>query len=114
MCEKTAVKKITIIGCALLGTLALAGCGGKTSPKAPPVTTYDKNLSCDEIKLEMNDTFYLKRMAEENKGLNMRNVLWPFGYPSTYMSAEEAIETADRRLDYLSTVYETKGCERPL
>lgn len=102
------------VACMTMMAVALSACGGKHSPRAAPVTTYDKNLSCDELKLEMNDAMYVRKTAEENRGLRARNILWPFGYPATYMSAEEAIESADRRLEYIQSVYAAKGCERPL
>lgn len=97
-----------------MAAVALSACGGKHSPRAAPVTTADKNMSCEELKLEMNDAMYIRKTAEENRGLSARNILWPFGYPATYMSAEEAIESADRRLEYLHGVFMSKNCERPL
>lgn len=95
-------------------TLALAACSGKHSPRAAQVTTIDKNMSCEELQLEINDAEYIRRTALENRGLSARNILWPFGYPATYMSADEALSSAERRLDYLQKVYVIKDCERPL
>lgn len=102
------------LSCMVMMALALSACGGKHSPRAAPVTTADKNMSCEELKLEMNDAMYVRKAAEENRGVSARNILWPFGYPATYMSAEEAIESADRRLEYLQGVFLSKNCERPL
>jgi hypothetical protein len=98
----------------VFASLALSACGGKHSPRAAAVTTTDKNLSCEQLQLEMNDAMYIRRTAETNRGVNARNILWPFGYPATYMSSEEAIESADRRLAYLQSVFVAKNCERPL
>lgn len=94
--------------------VALSACGGKSSPRAAQVTTMDKELSCEELQLEINDSMYIKQTAEKNRGLSARNILWPFGYPATYMSADEALESADRRLEYLNQVYEIKNCKRAL
>lgn len=94
--------------------LALAACGGKHSPRASQVTTIDKNMSCEELQLEINDAEYIRRTALENRGISARNILWPFGYPATYMSADEALTSAERRLDYLQKVYVIKDCKRPL
>lgn len=102
------------VSCMVMMALALSACGGKHSPRAAPVTTSDKNMSCENLQLEMNDAMYIRRAAEENRGVNARNILWPFGYPATYMSAEEAIESADRRYAYLQSVFVSKDCERPL
>jgi hypothetical protein len=94
--------------------LALSACGGKQSPAASQVTNVDKDLSCEELQLEMNDADYIRQTAEKNKGLSARNILWPFGYPATYMSADEALESANRRLAYLQKVYNIKNCKRAL
>lgn len=94
--------------------LALGACAGKQSPRPAQVTTVDKEMSCEELQLEMNDVQYLRQTAEENRGANARNILWPFSYPSTYLSADEALASADRRLGYLQRVYTIKECKRPL
>lgn len=97
----------------LLAGISLAACS-KESPRAADITTADKNLSCDELKLEINDAEYIRQTALRNRGLNARNILWPFGYPGTYLSAEEALESADKRIDYLNQVYTIKNCTRSL
>lgn len=95
-------------------SLALGACGGKESPVASQVTNIDKDLSCEELQLELNDAQYIRQTAEKNRGLSARNILWPFGYPATYLSADEALESADRRIEYLSKVYSIKNCKRAL
>lgn len=107
---KTTIKSFLLIACA---GAALAACS-KESPLAPQITTTDKNLTCDELKLELNDSEMIRQTALRNRGLTARNILWPFGYPGTYLSAEEALESADKRIAYLNQVYEIKKCERPL
>jgi len=94
--------------------LALSACAGKPSPRAPQITTVDKDMSCEELQLEINDSQYIRQAAMENKGLSARNILWPFSYPATYVSADEALSSADRRLAYLQKVYTIKECKRPL
>lgn len=108
------MNKLGTAACFAMMAIALGACGGKHSPRAAPVTTSDKHMSCEELQLELNDAMYIKRTAEENRGMSARNILWPFGYPATYMSAEEAIESADRRIAYLQNVFRAKNCERPL
>lgn len=112
--QNTTRPVIKTLSFVVFASLALSACGGKHSPRAAPVTTNDKNMSCEELQLEMNDAMYVRSTAEENRGVSARNILWPFGYPATYMSAEEAIESADRRLAYLQSVFNAKNCERPL
>ena len=89
---------------------SLTACKGKESFATPPISKADKELSCDEIKLEMNDAEYVKMKARENRGFRAGNIFWPFGYPSTYMSAEEAIDSADERIKYLESIYRIKDC----
>lgn len=103
-----------IYACLVLMAVSLQACGGKNSPSASQVTTIDKNMSCEALLLEINDAEYIRDTAMANRGLNARNILWPFGYPATYMSAEEAIKSADRRIAYLQKVYVIKDCERPI
>lgn len=94
--------------------IALSACGGKHTPRAPQITTVDKDMTCEELQLEINDAQYIRQAAEENKGISARNILWPFSYPATYVSADEALASADRRLSYLQKVYTIKECKRPL
>lgn len=94
--------------------VTLAACSGKQSPRAAQITTVDKQMSCEELQLEINDAEYIRQTALQNRGLSARNILWPFGYPSTYMSAEEALQSAERRLAYLQRVYAIKDCKRPI
>jgi hypothetical protein len=109
------MKRQLIMACtAAVLTLSLIGCGGKPSPSAAQITTVDKGMSCEALLLEINDAEYIRQTAMSNRGLSARNILWPFGYPATYMSAEEAIASADRRIAYLQKVYVIKDCERPI
>lgn len=108
--EKTI--KITLVATAM--SVALAACAGKPTPRARGITTVDKNMSCEQLMLEINDAEYIRQTALENRGLNARNILWPFGYPATYKSADDALTSAERRLGYLQKVYAIKKCERPL
>jgi hypothetical protein len=94
--------------------VAATACSGKQSPRAAQVTTVDKDMSCEQLMLEINDAQYIRQTAMENRGMSARNILWPFGYPATYMSADEALNSADRRINYLQKVYTIKECKRPL
>lgn len=101
---------LRVLAVSALIVLLSACTGGKESPYAAPVTKADKELSCDEIKLEINDAEFVKKKASENRGFRARNVLWPFGYPATYMSADEAIDSANERIEYLQQIYTIKDC----
>ena len=93
-----------------MGLLASGCTGGKETRGAVPISSVDKELSCEEIKLEINDAEFVKMKAKENRGLRARNILWPFGYPATYVSAQEAIDASNERINYLQQIYRIKDC----
>lgn len=94
--------------------LVCTGCKGKDSMYPNPISSKDKELDCEHIKLEINDAEYVKRQASRNRGLKMRNVLWPFGYPATYMNSSDAITKANERIEYLQEISKIKGCDAAL
>jgi hypothetical protein len=106
------IKKICMLGSVLLLATACSSTGGAGStPKVQAMQKKDKQLSCKEILLEMNEAEFYKGMANKNKGPRLKNVLMPLGYISTYMNAEEAIEASNARVSYLDKVYDIMGCE---
>ncbi len=98
-----------------LGALSVmvAACGGveEASTKVKSLQKSDKNLSCREILLEMNEAEFYDKMAHKNRGVKLKNVLMPLGYISTYMDSEEAINDAKARVEYLDKIYEIMHCE---
>ena len=97
-------------------SLALTACGGSGSddqsvPKVKSLQKNDKNLSCREILLEMNEAQFYNKMAHKNRGVKLKNVLMPLGYISTYMDSEDAIGAAQARVEYLDKIYEIMHCE---
>jgi hypothetical protein len=92
--------------------LALSSCSSK-NPKNIVVEAMqkkDKNLSCKEILLEMNEADSYRNMAHKSRGPRLKNILMPLGYVSTYMNAEDAIEAAEARVTYLDKIYEIMHC----
>ena len=95
-----------------IATCFLVACGKESQVGfRSPIKKEDKFLSCDEIALELNDAQFYRDLAEKNKGLNVRNVVWPVGYPYTYASAEQAIELSNQRIQYLNGIYQIKHCD---
>lgn len=98
-------------------SLAITACGssdgeGKVgSVKVKPLQKNDKNLSCREILLEMNEAQFYQKMAHKNRGVKLKNMLMPLGYISTYMDSEDAIGAAQARVEYLDKIYEIMHCE---
>ena len=91
--------------------ITLSACSGVRSASVKPIQTQDKLLACNDILLEINETEFVRAAAERNRGLNVRNVVSPLGYGSTYMSAAKAIDAADTRINYLKKIYEIRRCE---
>lgn len=111
---KTAIASVTLtakwLSCAA-AMLALAACAGTKSNAVMELTKYDKHMSCEELQLEMTEAQFMLDKAEKNRGMNLKNVLMPLSYPSTYFSADNAVEASTNRLDYLSRLFEIKACD---
>ena len=99
-------KKILTISTAVL---LLSSCG-EQSEKVEPLKRGDKNLSCPEVQLEINEAEFYKKQAFDKKKLGVKNIIMPLGYIDTYMSADEAVAAADSRISYLNRIYDIKGC----
>lgn len=98
----------TIIATAAL--LTIVGCSGIRSNAVVPVQSKDKQLTCREMLLEMNEAEQYKAAAEKNKNPGVRSFLAPLGYVYTLTSADEAIEASEKRISYLRDVYQISGC----
>ena len=94
--------------------LSLVACAGKESEKVATMQKKDKNLTCREVLLEQNEAEFYKSTAEKNKDPDMKTVLMPLGYISTYMNANEAVGAANARVEYLARIYEIMGCDTKL
>lgn len=93
-------------------SMVLSACAGENSTQVQAMQRKDKQLSCKEVLLEMNEAQFYKKMAQKNKDPKLKTVLMPLGYISTYMGAEEAMETASARIDYLDKIYDIMDCEK--
>jgi hypothetical protein len=95
----------------LIGSF-VASCASKEDAAAALKTVQrkDKNLSCKEVLLEMNEADFYKKMALRNRGPKLKYILMPLGYISTYMEAEEAIAAAEARGAYLEKIYDIMHC----
>lgn len=93
---------------------SLVACAGKDSEKVAAMQKKDKNLTCREVLLEQNEAEFYKSTAQKNKSPDVKSVLMPLGYISTYMNAEEAVGAANARVDYLARIYEIMGCDQKI
>lgn len=108
--NKSTARYIKLALCMTTAAL-LSACSGTKSNAVVELTKYDKHMDCSELQLEMTEARFLMEKAEKNRGLSVKNVLMPLSYPSTYFSADSAVEASTTRIDYLSRLYEIKGCE---
>ncbi len=102
-----------ISGLIMVGLLAVAlsACSGARSHKVQALQKKDKNLSCREIKLEINEAEFYRKTADNNKQPGVKSLLMPLGYISTYVDADDAASAASARIDYLNRVYEILNCD---
>lgn len=95
----------------LAASLGLTACAGETTTSVKPMQRRDKQLSCREVLLEMNEAEFTKKEAVNKRNPSLKTVLMPLGYVSTYMNAEDSIDSADARIAYLDKIYEIMRCD---
>lgn len=104
------VKTTTKILTATAAMLLMTACSGTKSTAVAELNKYDKQMSCPELQMDITEATFLRDKAERNKGLSFKNIAMPLSYPSTLMSANDAIEATNNRIEYLNRLYEIKGC----
>jgi hypothetical protein len=95
---------------ALSALMMTAACSGTQSTTIAEMNQYDKHMTCTELQLEITEASFLRDKAESNRGFSIKHVVMPLSYPSTYMSADKAVESTSNRIEYLSRLSEIKGC----
>lgn len=93
-----------------VATVMLASCG-EHAEKVEALKRGDKNLSCSEVQLEINEADQYKKMAYDKQRLGIKSIVMPLGYIDTYMSADDAVKAADARIAYLNRIYDIKKCD---
>ncbi len=91
-------------------TLLLSSCG-EHAEKVDTLKRGDKNLSCSDVQLEINEADQYKKMAYDKQKLGIKSIVMPLGYIDTYMSADDAVGAADARINYLNRIYDIKKCD---
>jgi len=105
------VMRVNVMLTVAAAGLVLTACSGEKSVKVAALQKKDKNLSCSEVMLEINEAEFYRSTAERNKNPGVKSLLMPLGYISTYVDAEEAANAADARIDYLNRIYEILHCD---
>jgi len=100
----------------LLGCLVGATLAGCANPKVVAQREIgDKDLTCSQIRREMEEVRDIKRDAESDKGFSGKNVaaalfFWP-AIIGNEMNTGNAIEAANSRLGHLASLHEKKNCD---
>lgn len=103
------IKKILLIS---ILSSAIISCASQDSKQVAVMQKKDKNLSCTEVLLEMNEAEFYGKLAKQNKDPAMKNIIAPIGYVSTYMDAEVAIDSSNNRVQYLERIYQILNCDK--
>jgi hypothetical protein len=94
----------------LASALLLSACAPSFTPSAKP----DADLSCAEIRGELNRAQQARRDAQSNKGVSAQNVAWFLifwpGIAANEITNSDVIRRADERIATLNQVYARKGC----
>jgi hypothetical protein len=99
------------LGVVLGISVLVSACASGSTTAVQTVQKKDKEMSCTDVLLEMNEAEFYKTSAENKKGAKLRNVLMPVKYLSTYIESGKTIEAADSRISYLNKIYEIMGCD---
>lgn len=103
-------KKLLLVGLLLL-PLASCSCGsGSYTTEVKPIQKSDKDLSCKDIVMELNETEFYKKSAEQRKKGRIEDILFPYCYPAGYLNANNTEKQSQSRLEYLNQLYEINDC----
>lgn len=94
-------------------SLSLFGCA--TTPSVQPVNPMDRHLSCDQLKVEIDNINVVIKNARADKSANGANVasalfFWPAAIGTNYQ-ASGTLKDAYYRRDHLSALMMDKKCE---
>lgn len=92
-------------------SFALSACACDKSTIIQPIQKKDKQLTCSELVLEINEAEHYMQKADEDKLLKLDYIVSPLCYVPTFASADEAKKSAADRLDYLNQIYTLNNCE---
>ncbi len=109
--SKMKIEKLLVVaGISIIVSACNCG-GGAGNPDIRPVQKTDKQLSCKDIILEINEAEFYKRTAVERKQGRVEDVLFPYCYPSGYLNANSVQKAAEQRLEYLNQIYDLLDCD---
>lgn len=93
----------------VLGVM-VASCDCSTPLEITAIQKSDKKLACKDIILEINEAEHYRGEALESKKITIGKLFMPTCWVSGYVNGEQAMKTADARIDYLGHIYDLLDC----
>ena len=96
---------VLIVSCSVL-----SACTCTTPLVVTEIQRSDKNLTCKDIILEINESEHFKEKANREKGIGFGNALMPVCWLSSYADTSKAVNAANARIAYLGNIYDVLDC----
>src|SRR5690606_13004177 len=100
------IKLFAITGAAIM----LGSCTCNKPYEMRPIQDADKQLSCKEVVLSINEAEQYRKQAMDTRGITADQALLPLCWAPTYFAGQDAIKAADARLEYLGNIYDLLDC----
>ena len=109
------MKKTSFLALSLLSFI-LSACNCGTPLKIKSIQNTDKDLTCQDVILEINEAEFFRREAALSQRISVEEILTPTCWVSGYLKGSEAARSANGRIEYLSQIYDLMQCgtENPL
>ena len=102
---------LKVIALSLLSVM-LVSCTCTRPKKVRTIQREDKQLTCKNVILEINETEYMRKQALETSAVAGGQALLPLCWAPTYFATKTSVKAADERLDYLGQIYDLLHCGR--
>jgi hypothetical protein len=106
----TVTKKIATVAAVLVLAGLVTSCNCSSPLEIASIQKGDKKLACKDIILEINEAEHYRGEAQDSKRIGLGNMLMPTCWISGYINGEQAIKSADARIDYLGHIYDLLDC----
>lgn len=93
-------------------SLSLAACSCSAPLKVTSIQRGDKQLTCKDIILEINEAEHYRDQAQKTRGVSVSEVLTPTCWVSGYVDSAGAVNSANARINYLGQIYDLLDCAR--
>ncbi|MEM7617443.1 MAG: hypothetical protein AAF195_03585 [Pseudomonadota bacterium] len=91
---------------------SLVACSCPRVVEIDAIQKSDKSLTCRDIKLEINEAEYFRRISSKNQFDKVEYYVNPVCLPSGYINNAKSEQSANKRLDYLANLYNLLGCNQ--